>query len=75
MAIIDVRSERNVKIDKIVFADKYDQAGALLAHIIEPVNDYLLISDSSSTVFINSKQHALDFIAALEKAIELGWVE
>lgn len=75
MASIDIRAEQDQEITEIVFADQKDRDDVSQAHLICDHSGCITIDDGAESVFINSKQHALDLIKALEKAIELGWVK
>ena len=76
MARIDIRSERDTKITEIVFADHEDGDDITQAYRINShLGPHLTIHDDITFVTINSKQHALDLIKALEKAIELEWIK
>lgn len=81
MSTYDVRSNNEEVIDKIVFADLHDsddwsQACCIIPDVVTHTKQkYIAISDDFDTVVINSKEHALNLIKALNKAIELGWIE
>jgi len=74
----DVRTDENFEVDEITFAnplckqEQYD-----IAHSITKNSGYVgmvLIKDEQTFVLVQDKQHALNFIKALEKAIELKWL-
>ena len=81
MSTIDIREETKEEINAIVFADDYynNKEGDEQANVI--VRDYtadqkfIKIMDTWECVIINSKEHAENLIKALNKAIELGWLE
>lgn len=75
MSTFDVRNSNQDNITKIVFADDRSEDGYVQACTIEFGLTHLEIYDGADSVIINSKQHALDLIKAIEKAIELGWVK
>ena len=73
MATFDVRGEGET-IDKIVF---WSGVGNYAEEIIQgDVDEEVSIYDrGGDNVFVQDKQHALDLIKALEKAIELKWLK
>lgn len=80
MNTYDVRSN-NEAIGEIVFADLQDSDACVQAYRIFPSvvthtkQKYITIYEDVDSVIINSKEHALNLIKALNKAIELGWIE
>ena len=75
--VFDVRADKPSKIGKIVFANPDSLEGYTQAEYITPATDddnCVLIKDVEDYVAIYSKQHALNLIKALEKAIELKWL-
>ena len=73
MATIDVRDEADAAVDVIKFSDSY------ATHIFgegigEEGSFVMLYDDNDDYVVINDKEHALNLIKALNKAIELGWL-
>lgn len=81
MATIDVRYSNQDEITEIVFADEYSSDGCMQGYKVTNsaiggrMDTYFTINDPNDCVVINSKQHALDLMRAIEKAIELGWVK
>lgn len=81
MSTYDVRSNNEETITEIVFADYLDSDDCSQAYRIFPdvltsaKQKYIVISQEVDSVVINSKEHALNLIKALNKAIELGWIE
>lgn len=72
----DVRNE----ITEIVFSEyiPYSTMNAHLACLIDKNSDgdiFINDQDCNNFVAINSKEHALNLIKALNKAIDLGWVK
>ena len=81
MSTYDVRSNNEEVITEIVFADCQDSNDFSQAYRIFPdvvthtKQKYIVISEDIDSVIINSKEHDLNLIEALNKAIELGWIE
>lgn len=77
MSTYDVRSNNEEVIDEIVFAEGCDEHESWQAYSItcNSIRKYIAVSDPGESVIINSKEHALNLIKALNKAIELGWIE
>ena len=78
--IYDVRVGDTHVISEILFADEEDSVGSTQACKITPEvyqdSKYSELSDATGEqVLINSVDHAKNLIKALEKAIELGWLE
>lgn len=78
--IYDVRVGDTQVISKICFADEVDRVGASQACTITPEiyggEKYIELSGATGeVVLINSIDHVKNLIKALEKAIELGWLE
>lgn len=70
MTSIDIRKEQVDDIDEIIFADNDAYC------LIRTGGDIIDIYDiSEDYVQIVSKEHALNLIKALEKAIELEWLK
>jgi hypothetical protein len=77
MSSIDIRIEDKQGINALVFAENnFDghQAYFIFNNGINS-NKYITIHNGSNCVEINSVEHALNLIKALNKAIELGWLE
>lgn len=78
MAIFDIRKDVVEPTTRIVFAEAMMER-TCVAHFLVPFNrrdDSVAIQDGTNEkVVIASKQHALDLIKALEKAIELEWLK
>jgi hypothetical protein len=74
----DVRTDKNFEVDEIVFANPLcKQETDSIAHsIIQPsvYKGMVSIKDHEAFVLVQDKQHALNLIKALEKAIELKWL-
>ncbi len=75
MSSIDIREQGEDAVDTIVFADAEDSDDVAQAHHVRWRSNYFTIEDSYESVVINSKEHALDLIKAIKKAIELEWVK
>lgn len=80
MSSIDIRNEGNEEIDSIVFADSSGEDGFPQANNITQCNydgvPYICIENGDCIeIVINTKEHVLNLIKALNKAIELGWVK
>lgn len=80
MAAIDIRDQTDITIDRIVFDDldrptTWSFAVALVHYCNDDADTFRIVDDSGDFVRILSKEHAKNLIKALEKAIELGWVE
>lgn len=78
--IIDVRDETTTQVTEIQFSDNFDftgepQAFKLVRKEGSSYGKYLLISDDHDLLVVTTRQHALDLITALQKAIELEWVK
>jgi hypothetical protein len=65
---IDIR-ETEEEINEIVFADEGSHAHTLTK------SHYTSIRDNCDYVNLCNKEHALNLIKAIEKAIELDWFE
>lgn len=73
MSAYDVRDNAVDEITEIVFADENTVVSqACVIH--HDGGGHLLIEDEADYVHINSKEHALNLIKALNMAIELEWV-
>ena len=74
MATIDVRDEVEDVVQVIKFSDSY--ATHLVGEGIGKEGSFVMLyDDNDDYVVVNDKQHALNLIKALNKAIELGWLE
>lgn len=78
--IYDVRVGDTHVISEICFADEEDSVGSVQACKITPNMyqglKYIELSEAAGEmVLINSIDHAKNLIKALEKAIELRWLE
>lgn len=76
----DVRLKEELVIDKIVFSEPEDRDGDEVAYYLTKLNingvDYgCRIEDDEDALVIQDKQHALNLIKALDKAIDLGWLK
>lgn len=80
--IYDVRDDGAFTIEEIVFSEAYS-FGVRVANRLKPSADkpgYVKLSDQSKSsageyVYLRDKEQAKNLIKALEKAIELGWLE
>lgn len=72
---IDIRTEVSKQIDKIIFAT--DTSEHIIPTRLEFADEYkeVWLRDRDDEMFIPSKEHALNLIKALNKAIELGWLK
>lgn len=75
MSVLDIRKTADEPITNIVFADEgrnYVTATSLMKR-----SDHFRIvdEDDDSNLIIESKEQAENLIKAIEKAIELNWVE
>jgi len=78
MKSIDIREGAEEEIiTEIVFSNSFsdDKFGTILGYVVTSSNYRINICDQSESVVIESKEHALNLIKALHKAIELGWVK
>lgn len=81
MSDFDIRNVEKEDITRIVFAEDEDQENEAQACCINKgsygySNPYVIITDGvGDEVIINSVEHANNLIAALRKAIELGWIK
>lgn len=77
MSTFDVRNQEVGKINEIIFADKEHSDGSYQAFKVEPwtSGDVKIYDSHDDYVFVNSEEHARNLIKALEKAIELGWLQ
>ena len=76
----DVRLKEELVINKIVFSDPSDKDGDEVAYYLTSVGDMGIdngcrIEDDVDGLFIQDKEHALNLIKALEKAISIGWLK
>lgn len=73
MTTFDVRNEELTAIDEILF---WKGAGNYAEVLHEGASKgEVAIRDQDDVILIQNKQHALDLIKALEKAIELQWLK
>lgn len=81
MKSIDIREGAEEEfITEIVFSNPFSDAyssngSTMLGHLVTSYNNRVNICDNEESVAIESKEHALNLIKALHKAIELGWVK
>lgn len=80
MSTIDIRDMDNTGINTIVFAETHgsvasDEDVPLAYQIVRDEDGDVSIQDTIESVFVSDKQHALNLIKALNKAIELGWLK
>ena len=81
MAAFDVRNDNGVELDTILFADtrgggfeEYSQ-GYSIRKAVDFRSGIQIDDEDEGFILISTKQHALDLIKALEKAIELKWLK
>ena len=74
---IDIRDHIVQKVTGIRFSQNRTASGYRQASVLRGgANEADIVEDDNGNfVRINGKQHALNLIKALEKAIELGWFE
>lgn len=73
MNMIDIRSDRKDKVNKIVFADESDNYcnAQYLVKYEEVI--YMDGIESCNCLAVCTEEDAKNLIKALQKAIELGW--
>jgi adenosine/AMP kinase len=71
--IYDVRDTSEV--DQIVFSEKANNSGQVIAHRLEKRLRKVGIVDGPAFVLVEDIGHAKNLIKALEKAIDLGWLK
>lgn len=76
MSTLDIREAATDEVSKIVFGDEV-VGSRTVAHKLTRFSElHVAIGDSSNDkVLLHSKQHALDAIKAIQKAIELEWLK
>lgn len=74
MATIDIREDKS-EIDAIIFSEEETRDGICVAYIMDKELGRLNIRDANEHVILTSKEHVLNLIKALNKAIELGWLK
>lgn len=76
MSTLDIRKVDSGPVERIVFADEV-VGGTHVAHKLTRFPGvHVAIGDCSrDKVLLHSKQHALDAIKAIQKAIELEWLK
>lgn len=77
---LDIRCDGTEEVTSIRFADDTRPDGTRIAHQLEQrfqrdSTKLIKIIDGSEFVLIKDAEHARHLIAALEKAITLGWLE
>lgn len=73
---IDIRTDKEEDVRSIRFYDvnpNKDVANRLAKGNAEGL--FIEDTDSGDSVFIENKEHATNLIAAIQKAIDLGWFE
>lgn len=81
MSEIDIRETSKQSIGRIRFADSETEGGDgfsqadVMRFDEDAENVEIMESSNGDFVRINSKEHALNLIKALEKAIELEWLK
>lgn len=76
MSTLDIRKDIPSPVNKIIFGDEV-VGGTHVAHKLTRFPGvHVAIGDCSrDKVLLHSKQHALDAIKAIQKAIELEWLK
>ena len=76
---IDIRTNVETEVEVIRFADDEQYNGYYQASIIRrcDIDNMVSIKEGGNGDYVQiaGKEHAHDLIKALEKAIELGWLE
>jgi hypothetical protein len=79
MATIDVRTTPAAEvIDRIVFSEQGNGSKVLAHRLVQfgGATRYVAIEDGTSQkVLLQSKEHGLNAIKAIEQAIALGWLK
>lgn len=80
MSEFDVRKKNDIVITEIVFANMTSHANEFdLAYLCRQsdafINTIMLSDVGGEVLCIQDKEHALNLIKALNKAIELGWLK
>ena len=76
MATFDVRKDVAATTTCILFADETVGSTHVAYQLTRFGGEHVVIGDSANDeVLLHSKQHALDAIKAIQKAIELGWLK
>lgn len=75
MSKFDVRNATQDEINTIIFADTHPTYA--IGNRIEKSEDPVvqIVDEQYDTMYIGSKEDALNLIKALNKAIELGWFD
>lgn len=78
MSIFDVRCNGSSEITEIRFAESENCGSDQASTISESRNSgnqvFIYEGGQGDSIRVNGKVHALDLIAALQKAIELDWL-
>lgn len=76
MSTIDIRNTGESPVNEIIFAsDGYNYTVATTLKHGGGDHFYIYDEDESDSVIIESKEQAENLIKALQKAVELNWVE
>lgn len=70
---LDIRNTQEEEVTSIRFWD--DTGEDVVASTLTHAWGKVAIEDSTTVVCVESKEHAINLIKALEKAIELGWLK
>lgn len=76
MGTVDIRKKDDGEVNRIRVED--DDSYRVIANIITNEYGYVCITDShesSDELEIANKDHALNLIKGIQKAIELGWFD
>ncbi len=73
----DVRNEEEVKITEIIFHDKQDRVlnDALAYRLVSGSFSVRIEDEQGDILLIKDRLHAENMIKALDKAIDLGWLD
>lgn len=77
MSAIDIRNAGVETIDKIVFSDEGSNY-VIATHLTQGKGEdcfKIVTEDCRESVIVESKEQAQNLIKAIDKAIQLGWVE
>lgn len=76
MGTVDIRKKDDGEVNRIRVED--DDSYRVIANILTNEHGYVCITDShesSDELEIANKDHALNLIKGIQKAIELGWFD
>ena len=72
---IDIRKEKPESISEIKFWEENPSGTTPAYLLVNSERGKFEIIDLHDCVFIESKEHALNLVKAINKAISLGWVK